>query len=100
MPPWQSQEAAEALAAAGYDATVVEIDGGDHANVIFSEIGEPEWIRADEIPSAARSSRSSWTPSTARDRSGARRAAAVPMPGATAIRPAGGDPGGPPPTNE
>ncbi|MGB5566926.1 MAG: hypothetical protein WBN93_11430, partial [Acidimicrobiia bacterium] len=41
---WQSQDATEALQAAGYDARLVEIDGGNHANVVFYEIVDGEWL--------------------------------------------------------
>ncbi len=41
---WQSQDATEELQAAGYDARLVEIDGGNHANVVFYEIVDGEWL--------------------------------------------------------
>jgi len=46
---WQSQDATEALQATGYDTTLVEIDGGNHANVVFYEVVNGEWlVRPDE----------------------------------------------------
>jgi len=41
---WQSQDATGALQAAGYDTRLVEIDGGNHANVVFYEIVDGEWL--------------------------------------------------------
>jgi acetyl esterase/lipase len=47
---WQSQDAAEALEAAGYDTDLIEVTDGDHANVVFYEIVEGEWIPAPDDP--------------------------------------------------
>ncbi len=41
---WQSQDAAEALQAAGYSTELMEIDGGNHANVVFYEVIDGEWV--------------------------------------------------------
>lgn len=48
--PWQSQDATDALQTAGYDARLVEIDGGNHANVIFHEIVSGEWLKLADDP--------------------------------------------------
>ena len=48
--PWQSQDATATLVAAGYDVTLEELDGGDHANVVFYEKVGNEWVRADDDP--------------------------------------------------
>ena len=47
---WQSQDATEELQAAGYDARLVEIDGGNHANVVFYEIVDGEWLLRPDDP--------------------------------------------------
>lgn len=49
--PWQSQDATEAYASEGYETRLVEIAGGNHANVIYFEItAEDEWLPVDEDP--------------------------------------------------
>lgn len=48
--PWQSQDAAATLAGAGYDVTLEELDGGDHANVIYFEDLGDEWVRVEDDP--------------------------------------------------
>jgi len=45
---WQSQDATDALQAAGYDTTLVEIDGGNHANVVFYEVVNGEWLMSPD----------------------------------------------------
>ena len=47
---WQSQDAAEALEVAGYDTDLIEVTDGDHANVVFYEIVDGEWIPAPDDP--------------------------------------------------
>ena len=47
---WQSQDATEELQAAGYEARLVEIDGGNHANVVFYEIVDGEWLLRPDDP--------------------------------------------------
>jgi hypothetical protein len=47
---WQSQDATEALQVAGYDTTLVEIDGGNHANVVFYEVVNGEWLVSPDEP--------------------------------------------------
>ena len=42
--PWQSQDATDDLQAAGYDARLVEIDGGNHFTVIFHDFVNNEWL--------------------------------------------------------
>jgi acetyl esterase/lipase len=41
---WQSRDAAETLQAAGYSTALMEIDGGNHANVVFYEVVDGEWV--------------------------------------------------------
>jgi hypothetical protein len=48
--PWQSQDATEALNDAGYNAQLVEVEGGDHANVVFHEIVDDEWVSVPDDP--------------------------------------------------
>ena len=48
--PWQSQDATEELNNVGYDARLTEIDGGNHANVVFYEIVDGEWVTAPDDP--------------------------------------------------
>lgn len=48
--PWQSQDAMDALRADGHEVTLIEIDGGDHANVTFHEIVDGEWLLAPDDP--------------------------------------------------
>ena len=48
--PWQSRDATATLAAAGYDATLEELDGGNHANLIFFEDVGDEWVRVEDDP--------------------------------------------------
>jgi acetyl esterase/lipase len=48
--PWQSQDATEALRAAGFDARLGEVEGGNHSNVIFFEDVDGEWLPAPDDP--------------------------------------------------
>lgn len=48
--PWQSEDAAETLEAAGYDARVVVVPGGDHGNVVFWRVVDSEWMTAPNDP--------------------------------------------------
>ena len=48
--PWQSDDAAEALQAAGYDAGVVVVPGGDHGNMVFWRVVDGEWTTAPNDP--------------------------------------------------
>ena len=48
--PWQSQDATEKLESVGYDARLAEVDGGNHANVVFYEIVDGEWVTAPGDP--------------------------------------------------
>lgn len=47
---WQSQDAAVALQSAGYNTVLQEIDGGDHANVVYYEVINGEWIEQPDDP--------------------------------------------------
>lgn len=42
--PWQSQDATDDLSDVGYDARLVEVEGGNHANVVFFEITDNGWV--------------------------------------------------------
>ena len=48
--PWQSEDAADALAAEGYDVDFVEIPNGNHFSVIFHDLVDDEWLTAPEEP--------------------------------------------------
>ena len=48
--PWQSQDATDDLQAAGYDARLVEIDGGTHFTVIFHDLVNNEWLILPDDP--------------------------------------------------
>ncbi len=48
--PWQTRDAAATLGGAGYNVSLEELDGGDHANVIFFETVGDEWVRAEDDP--------------------------------------------------
>lgn len=48
--PWQSEDAADALNAAGYNATVVVVPGGDHGNVVFWGLDDGEWVTVPNDP--------------------------------------------------
>lgn len=48
--PWQSQDATEELVNVGYDARLVEVEGGNHANVVFHEIVDGEWVTVPDDP--------------------------------------------------
>jgi hypothetical protein len=48
--PWQSQDATEELNNVGYDARLTEVDGGNHANVVFYEIVDDEWVTVPDDP--------------------------------------------------
>ena len=45
--PWQSRDAADALRATGRNVRLVEVEGGDHANVVFFD---PQWIPTPDDP--------------------------------------------------
>ncbi len=48
--PWQSQDATEVLNDVGYDARLVEVEDGNHANVVFYEIVDDEWVAIPDDP--------------------------------------------------
>jgi len=48
--PWQSEDATEALQAAGYDARVVVVPGGNHGNMVFWRVVDGEWMTAPNDP--------------------------------------------------
>jgi predicted esterase len=48
--PWQSQDATGALQSAGYDARLVEVEGGNHSNVVFYEVVDGEWLPVPDDP--------------------------------------------------
>ena len=48
--PWQSEDAAEALRAAGYNARLVDVPSGDHGNVVFWSVVDGEWVTAPNHP--------------------------------------------------
>jgi hypothetical protein len=48
--PWQSQDATEELNNVGYDARLIEVEGGNHANVVFYEIVDDEWVTVPDDP--------------------------------------------------
>jgi acetyl esterase/lipase len=48
--PWQSEDATEALQAAGYNARVVVVPGGDHGNMVFWRVVDGEWMTAPNDP--------------------------------------------------
>jgi len=48
--PWQSEDAAKALRAAGYNARLVVVPGGDHGNVVFWSVVDGEWMTAPNDP--------------------------------------------------
>lgn len=52
-PAWQSEEFSNELRALGYDATFRAIEGGDHANVVFSSNEQDEDGRWIDDPDAA-----------------------------------------------
>ena len=47
---WQSRDATQALLDAGYAAEFIELTDGDHANVVFYEVIDDEWIPAPDDP--------------------------------------------------
>jgi acetyl esterase/lipase len=47
---WQSEEATAALQAAGYDAELHVMPGGDHRNVVFWEQVNGEWVTVPNDP--------------------------------------------------
>lgn len=47
---WQTQDASDALQAAGYSTEPVEINGGNHANVVFYEVVDGEWVERPDDP--------------------------------------------------
>ena len=48
--PWQSRDASKVLVEAGFNATLIELNGGNHANVVFFEIVDGEWQKIDDDP--------------------------------------------------
>jgi acetyl esterase/lipase len=48
--PWQSEDATESLNAAGYNARVVVVTGGDHGNMVFWRVVDGEWVTAPNDP--------------------------------------------------
>jgi dienelactone hydrolase len=48
--PWQSEEATKALQAAGYDARIVIMRGGNHANVVFWGLNNGERVTVPNDP--------------------------------------------------
>lgn len=48
--PWQSHDATAALNDIGYSAELIEVDDGNHANVVFYEIVNDEWIVVPDDP--------------------------------------------------
>jgi hypothetical protein len=51
--PWQSKDATDALLAAGYDARLVEVEGGNHFTVIFHDFVDDEWLILPDDPAGA-----------------------------------------------
>ncbi len=51
--PWQSQDATAELQAAGYDASLVQIDGANHFTVIFHDIVDGEFLDLPDSPAGA-----------------------------------------------
>lgn len=47
---WQSEDAVQTLQAAGYDARLVVIPGGDHGNIVFWTEIDGEWVTAPNDP--------------------------------------------------
>lgn len=47
---WQSRDATSELQEAGFDARLVELTDGNHANVVFYEIVNDEWVPAPSDP--------------------------------------------------
>lgn len=48
--PWQSQDATDALQAEGYDARLVEVEGGNHFTVVFHDLVGGEWLTLPDDP--------------------------------------------------
>ncbi len=48
--PWQSQDATDALLAAGYDARLLEVEGGNHFTVVFHDIVDDVWLTLPDDP--------------------------------------------------
>lgn len=51
--PWQTIDAAAALEADGFDTEVIEVEGGDHSNVVFFEVIDGEWVSSPDDPIGA-----------------------------------------------
>lgn len=51
--PWQSQDATAELQAAGYDTSLVQIDGANHFTVIFHDIVDGEFLDLPDSPAGA-----------------------------------------------
>ena len=47
---WQSEDATDTLQAAGYDANVRVMPGGDHHNVVFWTQIDGEWVTSPNDP--------------------------------------------------
>jgi len=47
---WQSQDATEKLQSVGYETVLHEIDDGDHANVVFHEVINGDWVERPDDP--------------------------------------------------
>jgi acetyl esterase/lipase len=47
---WQSEDATESLNAAGYNARVVVMAGGDHGNMVFWRVVDGDWMTAPNDP--------------------------------------------------
>jgi acetyl esterase/lipase len=52
-PSWQSEDAAEAFAAAGFDATYHEVPGATHLTLIGHDLVDGEWLTLADHPAPA-----------------------------------------------
>jgi hypothetical protein len=50
---WQSQDATDVLQAEGYNARLVELEGGNHFTVIFHDLVNDEWLTLPDDPTGA-----------------------------------------------
>jgi acetyl esterase/lipase len=48
--PWQSEDAATVLGREGFDTRLVEVEGGNHSNVVFYEVVDGEWLPVPDDP--------------------------------------------------
>ena len=48
--PWQSEDAATVLGDEGFDTRLVEVEGGNHSNVVFYEVVDGEWLPVPDDP--------------------------------------------------